>query len=1385
MRYKQIIACWLVCITTIQSATADILAINTFEQDVGTGSLLGSITSGSTDVILPLGSGIFIDASGQLIIDTGNLVQADALSSIGTADLSIDNATLSIGDDLVISNSGGANATLSLVNGAVLNIGGGTEAGFFGSGLTIGQGTGTGTATINNSTVLIDRNTDVGEVRLTVGRGGNGSLLIENGASVTVQDLSGEIGLLGDGVTVGEANPGLAAAGLLTVDGTGTNLTINTADLGALVAGVSANGIDSAVGVINVLNGATIDITGTGFNSGINLGRGGNSSGTVNVSGVGSTINVLGPQGVVGVAVDFGGEVGDGVGVFNISDQGVVNVNGLTPGQGFFSVGRGTGDGTLAVNTGGILNVDGAMFISTATNNNSSQSGTVNITNTGIINARQVVLGNRGAVNIDGAGSQYNIGDEILIGSGDGGISTLSVTNGASLDIGGGAESGLAGSRLAIGRGAGTGTALIDNASVNIGRNLTNGEVRLSVGRSGTGTLTIQNGATVTLQDTSGLVGFRGDGLTVGESSNGLAASGTFTITGAGSILDISSADVAFIASGIAANGVDSAVGVIDILDGAVVNVTSSAGDAAVNLARGGNSQGTLNVAGVGSTLNVRGDQGIVAVALDFFGEIGDGDGLFTVTDQAVVNINSNTPGQGFLQVGLGTGDGAVEVNTGGTINVDGLVLISDSTANNNTQTGTITVDDTGVINAIAVGVGNRGVLQGSGSVIAEQLFVFSGGTVSLDDIAGFAEINIDGGTYTTTNSFNLGQGGDQALSITAGGTFSTQGSILLGSTGSTTSINLDDPDSLFEVVGDSTVNTSIAANGGAIFRSSTGISVGAGGRIGGDGGVFETNLLSVDTGGVLAPGNSPGTLDITGDLVLNGGQLEFEIDGSQAGQFDVLNVTGNVALNAGTVGISVLDGFNPAGQNFDVLTVTGTYTQDPGVAFINLGQGPDFEFNVRNDAGVTIGSVNFISFDIGDIASLTPNQSSVALYLDRLCPQIEGLANPDAAQLDLDLRCGGIRNGANTDEQVANAVDALNPDEVFGTYNRLLNFTNIQHGNLSRRLNGLRSGAGRIDLSNVDIETEDVSISGEDLQNSLEELAGDRLDRWGFFSDGRINFGDHDDAESIPGFDFNSASLTLGTDYRFRKNLILGAALGYNQVDADFDAGGGVDISAITLSLIGTYFRGDSFYLDAIASYGWSEVDTDRRIVYEDVTGITKRRAKGSSDSSQFSAGLGTGFDFSKGRWVFGPHLGLNYSDISIDSFTEKGALGLNLDMPETAVRSMTGNVGLHISVATTPSWGVLVPYARLDYVREFKDSAETANVRFANDTFDTSIATNTPFRVTTESPDDTYMVWSVGAHAQFIRGFAAFVDYRSITGLKDMELGEVTVGMRYETKF
>ncbi len=76
---------------------------------------------------------------------------------------------------------------------------------------------------------------------------------------------------------------------------------------------------------------------------------------------------------------------------------------------------------------------------------------------------------------------------------------------------------------------------------------------------------------------------------------------------------------------------------------------------------------------------------------------------------------------------------------------------------------------------------------------------------------------------------------------------------------------------------------------------------------------------VTVVPGGVIAPGNSPGTLNVTGDLD-NQGTLEFQIAGTGPGQFDVLNVSGTFA--AGGIIALILDGYTPAaGDSFQFMS--------------------------------------------------------------------------------------------------------------------------------------------------------------------------------------------------------------------------------------------------------------------------------------------------------------------------------------------------------------------------------------------------------------------------------------------------------------------------------
>ena len=101
--------------------------------------------------------------------------------------------------------------------------------------------------------------------------------------------------------------------------------------------------------------------------------------------------------------------------------------------------------------------------------------------------------------------------------------------------------------------------------------------------------------------------------------------------------------------------------------------------------------------------------------------------------------------------------------------------------------------------------------------------------------------------------------------------------------------------------------------------------------------GVFVGDLVNY---GTISPGNSPGVIDITGDLTLdNTSILEIEISSTD---YDQINVDGDVYLD-GLLDIILLDGFIPTqGDTFDFLTFTGelTGTFDNASGLFGFGDG-------------------------------------------------------------------------------------------------------------------------------------------------------------------------------------------------------------------------------------------------------------------------------------------------------------------------------------------------------------------------------------------------------------------------------------------------------------
>lgn len=140
---------------------------------------------------------------------------------------------------------------------------------------------------------------------------------------------------------------------------------------------------------------------------------------------------------------------------------------------------------------------------------------------------------------------------------------------------------------------------------------------------------------------------------------------------------------------------------------------------------------------------------------------------------------------------------------------------------------------------------------------------------------------------------------------------------------------------------------TVIVANGGVIESD---INVFNDGVLAGDGTVVGSIWNS---GGVIAPGLSPGVLTVDGNFTMDTGQLLIEIAGLGSGEFDRLIVSGFIAITGGDILLEFLPGFTPTGGSIiPFLTATGGVTIGDAVTFGFSGLPTSYEIELDRTSG-------------------------------------------------------------------------------------------------------------------------------------------------------------------------------------------------------------------------------------------------------------------------------------------------------------------------------------------------------------------------------------------------------------------------------------------------
>ena len=461
---------------------------------------------------------------------------------------------------------------------------------------------------------------------------------------------------------------------------------------------------------------------------------------------------------------------------------------------------------------------------------------------------------------------------------------------------------------------------------------------------------------------------------------------------------------------------------------GALVTSTTGTTNWNGSVTLGSNS---LILTGGGTALNIGGDISLstftlssnAAAATAFSGSI-SGTGGLTKTGNGVLTLSGNTANtyNGTTTISAGTltlAKAANIVAVAGNILVQDTATLSTTVAASNqiADSASLTIEAggkfaSGIVDTIGAVTATGGIVGGSFNIGSNSALTMSslsltdtigGSTYSLAANSGSSTMTIGSGGLTMNNSvYQLHQDGTPVAHIAKmvlNGTFTSTGTsqLAIGTRG-TAQLDLGASARTFDITGTMTINPTIIGTGGGINKTNTGTLTLTGtntytgatnvsnGALIVNGNISTSSLTTVAAGatlggtgtigvatinGILAPGNSIGTLTATGDVTWNANPSNawaYEL-GLSAADLTLANTTGTR----------------------DLLDITGA-----GSDFLKgTGSGFTFDFTNTGEVGYYklvdwIGTTNFVDTDFtatnlasGLTGSFIVDSTTSALYLN------------------------------------------------------------------------------------------------------------------------------------------------------------------------------------------------------------------------------------------------------------------------------------------------------------------------------------------------------------------------------------------------------------------
>jgi outer membrane autotransporter protein len=253
-------------------------------------------------------------------------------------------------------------------------------------------------------------------------------------------------------------------------------------------------------------------------------------------------------------------------------------------------------------------------------------------------------------------------------------------------------------------------------------------------------------------------------------------------------------------------------------------------------------------------------------------------------------------------------------------------------------------------------------------------------------------------------------------------------------------------------------------------------------------------------------------------------------------------------------------------------------------------------------------------------------------------------------------------------------------------------------------------------------------------------------------------------DADSnAKGYDFTTGGVSLGIDYRITDQLAIGVMGDYSHTWTSLNPNGHLDVDSGRGGVYATWFN-HGIYLNGAVYGGHNNYDSGRA----GLGGL----ANGSTEGAEWSTFISGGYDFHFGSLTVGPIAALQYTDVHIDGFSEKGSLA-PLAIHSDSAESLRSDLGFRAFYQWQMGKIVLEPSLKAVWEHEYKYSALPITAGFAG--IPESSAT---FFGPSEGHDSA--VVSAGVSAQWTPSISTYVNYAGQLGRGNYDSNAVTGGVR-----